>query len=209
MKRDFDREAKTWDQDEGRRRMALAIADEMAAALGLAGTETLLDYGAGTGLVTLRLSPLVRYVVCADSSAGMLEVLAAKARTAGVSNVRTLVLDLESQPAAAADLHADVLVSSMTLHHVADTATLARRFFAALTPGGKLALADLDTEGGDFHRDNTGVAHFGFDRKQLEAVVRAAGFESVSTRTAYTTNKTTSSGEQKTFSIFLLTARRP
>jgi len=78
MKRDFDSAAKTWDLNDTRTRMSTGIADAMVAVLGLTGSETVLDYGTGTGIVALRIRPLVRQVIAADSSRGMLDVLEAR-----------------------------------------------------------------------------------------------------------------------------------
>jgi cyclopropane fatty-acyl-phospholipid synthase-like methyltransferase len=209
MKRDFDADAQTWDQNQDRLRMALAVADAMAAELRLSGGETLLDYGTGTGVVGLRLAPLVKGVLCADSSRGMLDVLDTKIRSSDRTNIRSVLLDLDQATEPSALIPpVDVLVSSMALHHIADTAALVRKFFALLRPGGRLALADLDTEPGDFHADNTGVEHFGFDRAHLERLVGEAGFGAVATRTAHTMTKTTAAGVEREFSIFLLTGRR-
>lgn len=208
MKRDFDAAAKTWDQNEARTRMSTAIGDAMIDALALTGRETLLDYGAGTGLVTLRLQPLVRETVAADSSRGMLAVLDEKVASAGLSNVRTLVLDLEHQPPGSVDLRPDVIVSAMTMHHIADTARFAAALFAFLAPGGRIAIADLDTESGEFHADPTGVEHFGFDRDALVRTFSAAGFEDVDMRTACETTRPNAAGVEQTYTIFLLTARK-
>ncbi len=209
MTRDFDAEARTWDQNEGRMRVSLAIADAMVEALALSGTETVLDYGTGTGVVALRLAPLARQVICADSSPGMLEVLGGKIRASGRTNMRAALLDLARPETPAGELPPlDVIVSSMTLHHVRDVAELARSFHALLAPGGRLAVADLDLDGGEFHDDNTGVEHFGFDRDQLSECFAGAGLQQVATRTAYTLRKPVRSGEVKEFSIFLLTGRR-
>jgi cyclopropane fatty-acyl-phospholipid synthase-like methyltransferase len=206
-KRDFDREAATWDQNKFRRSMAIAIADAMASHLELSGSETVLDYGAGTGLVSLRLAPFAKRVLCADSSQGMLDVLGGKIAAAGLANVSTRLLDLEKQePTSIPPI--DVLVSSMALHHIADTAALARRFHSVLRPGGRLAVADLDSEAGDFHADNTGVAHFGFDRGTTQSLFRDAGFVDVSLSTATKVTKPTAAGTDKDFTIFLLTAQR-
>jgi ubiquinone/menaquinone biosynthesis C-methylase UbiE len=208
MKRDFDADAKTWDSNESRRRMSLAIADAMREALTLSGDETLLDYGTGTGVVALRMQPFVREVIAADSSRGMLDVLEEKARGLGVTNVRTVLLDLERAPEPPRDLRPDVLVSSMTLHHVADTARLAETLFGMMAPGGRLAIADLDTEGGKFHSDNTGVEHFGFDRDELGRTFSRAGFEDLRFRTAHDIVRPSPSGDQS-FSVFLLTGQKP
>ncbi len=107
MKRNFDSEAKNWDDNEYRLKMSLSIADTMTVALDPAGYETLIDYGAGTGVIALKLSERVGTVVAADSSKGMLEVLDAKIAASGLSNIRSLFLDLESYPSAAEGLRDD------------------------------------------------------------------------------------------------------
>ena len=54
-----------------------------------------LDYGCGTGLLSLFLLPHVRRVVGADSSPGMLEVLRKKLTEGGIENMKVIHLDLE------------------------------------------------------------------------------------------------------------------
>jgi ubiquinone/menaquinone biosynthesis C-methylase UbiE len=206
-KRDFDTAAKTWDQDEARLRLSNGIADAMISVLALTGSEVLLDYGTGTGTVALRFQPLVRQVIAADSSLGMLSVLEDKIRAQGLNNVRAMHLDLERDVLEASAVSPNVVVSAMALHHIADTERFAEKLFSLICPGGKLAIADLDTEAGDFHADNTGVEHFGFDRDRLSEVFSRAGFSSVRFDTAYTFQRPTKNGE-KSFSIFLLSAAR-
>jgi ubiquinone/menaquinone biosynthesis C-methylase UbiE len=209
MKRDFDAAAATWDQNEERLQMALGVADAMADHLRPDGHERVLDYGTGTGVVALRLAPLVKEIVCADSSRGMLDVLDGKLQVAGRTNARTLLLDLEQGRAGLGFPPLDIVVSSMAMHHIADTGALLRSFFSLLAPGGRMAAADLDTEPGDFHADNTGVQHFGFDRTHVQTLARDAGFVEVATSTAYRMKKTTAAGVEREFPIFLLSGRRP
>jgi 2-polyprenyl-3-methyl-5-hydroxy-6-metoxy-1,4-benzoquinol methylase len=209
MKRDFDAAAKTWDQNEARRRMSHAIGDAMVSALSLSGTETILDYGAGTGLVTMRLQPLAREIIAADSSRGMLEMLEQKVAASGTANVRTTILDLEHEAPSKAGIHPDVIVSAMTMHHIADTSRFAAALFELLSPGGGIAIADLDTESGEFHADRTGVEHFGFDRDALVRIFSEAGFQSVQVQTACETTRPNAAGVETGYSIFLLTGRKP
>jgi ubiquinone/menaquinone biosynthesis C-methylase UbiE len=208
MKRDFDAAAQTWDQNDARTQMSSAIAGAMIAALDLSGGETLLDYGAGTGLVTMRLQPLVREVIAADSSHGMLGVLEQKLAASGAGNVRTMILDLEHEHPAAAGVRPDVITSAMTMHHIADTARFAASLLEMLQPGGRLAIADLDTENGEFHADKTGVEHFGFDRAALVRTFSTAGFQDARVQTACETTRPDSDGTEKRYTIFLLTARK-
>ncbi|MFA6451779.1 MAG: methyltransferase domain-containing protein [bacterium] len=208
MNRNFDIDAKNWDNDEGRMRVSLAVAAAMASALEPEGGETLLDYGAGTGVIALKLSERVGNVIAADSSRGMLEVLDGKIAASGVTNIRTMFLDLVNDPYPAEGVSADIIVSSMTLHHISDTAKVISALYRILAPGGRIAVADLDSESGDFHADNTGVHHFGHDRATLKTAFANAGFRDINITTAHTLNKPASSGELKSFPIFLLAARK-
>jgi len=131
----------------------------------------------------------------------------AKTKAAGIVNIRPVFLDLEDPAATPPTVAA--LVSSMTLHHVRDIPRLARIFFSMLHAGGHIALADLATEAGDFHPDNTGVHHFGFDADWLRATFATAGFANARTTLAHTVRKQLASGETKDFPILLLTADKP
>ena len=95
----------------------------------------------------------------------------------------------------------------MTLHHVRDIPGIARAFKAALRPGGQLALADLDLDGGLFHAEPADVLHNGFDRGQLGEILAAAGFSGVGFRHATVIEKAGADGVVRPFSVFLLTAR--
>ena len=121
------------------------------------------------------------------------------------ARVRTRLLDLEHEQA---DFLVDALTSTMTLHHIEDTETLLSSFFNLLKPGGQIALADLDMEPGDFHSDNAGVRHFGFDRKRLREMLAAAGFVDIEDTTAYTVHKDRPRGRAD-YPIFLFTGRKP
>jgi cyclopropane fatty-acyl-phospholipid synthase-like methyltransferase len=206
-KRDFDKDAQSWDENPVRRQLGEAVGNAIATALSLKNSDTVLDYGAGTGLVSLALCQRVSRVLAADSSRGMLDVLAGKLAAAGIANIQPVFLDLEDP--ATTPPAVDAIVSSMTLHHVRDVPRLARIFFSMIGSGGCIAMADLSTEAGDFHPDNTGVHHFGFAADWLRATFAAAGFADVRTTVAHTIRKQVTSGETKDFPILLLTAVKP
>jgi len=67
-----------------------------------------------------------------------------------------------------------------------------------------LCVADLDLDGGEFHHDNTGVFHFGFDRAALGGLFRDAGFSKVKAVTASEVLKPTRSGTARKFGVFLM-----
>jgi len=205
-KRDFDKEAAAWDENPGRVKLANEVADAIIREAQPTSSMDALDYGCGTGLVTLRLQPLVRSIVGADSSAGMLGMLQAKTAKQHLTNVQTSLVDFEHGGTVPGQFH--LVVSSMTLHHVQDTAVLFKQWYELLLPGGVLAVADLDTEDGSFHGDNTGVRHLGFDRQSLGGLLRNAGFSSIRDTTAATMVREIAGGGSRPFPVFLLIARK-
>jgi SAM-dependent methyltransferase len=196
----FREKASDWD----RRPFPMQISDGVSAAIharvSLSPTLRVLDFGAGTGLILSKLAPYVGRLLAVDVSPAMLEQLAAKPEIAG--KVDVYCQDITREPLAQ---RVDLIVSAMAMHHVDDTAALARALFAHLVPGGRVALADLDTEDGTFHPANTdGVFHHGFDRARLGQLLADAGFVDVEFGTACEVDK-----EQRRYPIFLVTARRP
>ncbi|MGD9611590.1 MAG: class I SAM-dependent methyltransferase [Kiritimatiellia bacterium] len=199
----FDVRAQTWDDDPRRVRLGAEIFATLDRAIPLRADMTVLDYGAGTGLLTLALAPRVRRVLAVDSSAGMLAVLAQKAQAGGLANVDVRLADFAKDPLPAGPF--DLIASAMTLHHVADVDALFRTFFALLAPGGCLAVADLDAEDGSFHGANAaGVHHLGFAREALGRQLAAAGFAAVRFADAARSDK-----NGRAYPVFLATARKP
>ncbi len=197
----FDKAATTWDLEDRRVVLAQAVVDSISARVPLTRELSTLDFGCGTGLVTLALAPKVGAITGADTSPGMLKTLAEKAEGMGIP-VRMLPLD----PTGTGDLGGpyQLIVSSMTLHHIPDVPTLFRRFAQHLQPGGRIALADLDQEDGSFHEDMTGVHHHGFSRDLIHTWLEEAGFLDVRVDTAAISPK-----KGREYSVFLATARKP
>ena len=197
----FDERAQTWDEQPRRVQLAADIFAALERAIPLRPDMAALDYGAGTGLLTLALAPRVRRITAVDSSRGMLDVLARKAQAAGLGNVVRLLADFAEDPPPPGPY--DLVTSAMTLHHVADIGGLLRIFFRLLGDGGVLALADLDAEDGTFHEQTAGIHHFGFDRAALSAQLAAAGFADIRFTTAARIAKA------REYPVFLATARKP
>ncbi len=204
----FDAKAAAWDASPPRRKLTADIVAAMErAGVFRAPVGDALDFGCGTGLLTLELSRRCERVTGLDFSPGMLAALDAKIEAADLQNVATILADL-----AAGDPFPgryDLVTSAMVLHHVPDVSPVLARLFAALEKGGRLALADLDSEGGAFHDDNDGVHHFGFDRLELADTLAGLGFTDIDAATAATIEKPIRDGSVRAFPVFLMTARRP
>lgn len=201
----FDRAAAEWDANPGRVALARALAEAIREAVPLRPDMKAMDFGAGTGLVTLALSPYVDSLTAVDTSPEMLRVLDEKLKALGVANVRTMLGEIGKTPLPAAQF--DLIVSSMVLHHIPDVPRAIRLLRPSLRPGGWIVLADLDVEDGTFHPDSTGVYHHGLDRAEVCRWLRDAGFSDTTAREAYRMTKVLPSGESRTYPIFLVTGR--
>ena len=200
----FDSKARQWDDNPVFQERGLKIADAVRKAVPLCREMSALDYGCGTGLLSFPLKDELGAILMADSSGGMLEVVAEKIAAQGVSNMTTLKLDLLSDPAPARTF--DLIVTAMTLHHVPDTDYILRVFHDLLNPGGYLCIADLDQEDGSFHGLEVDV-HHGFDQADLKRRTAQAGFADIQFQTVFTITKERENGTQD-YPVFLMTARR-
>lgn len=202
----FNQLAAEWDDSPRRTELARAVAEAIRQAVQPNGHESVLEFGCGTGLLTAALSSHVGRILAVDSAEQMLETLAIKLRNLNIDNVETR---LGSVPDPLPHGEFDLIVSSMTLHHVEDTAAVMESLFSRLCPGGRIALADLDAEDGSFHGDKPGIAHHGFERNALGTLISNIGFKDVAFTDAHRMEKETDSGETQAFSVFLLSAVRP
>lgn len=201
-KRDFDSAAASWDEHPGRVKVAADVAQAILREIPLTSDMAVLDFGCGTGLVAIALQPFVRSVTGVDSSAGMLGVFEAKIARLGLDNVRTQFCDLARGDTLSGRY--DLVLSAMTLHHVKEIQPLLEQFGRVTAPGGRLCIADLDPDDGEFHDDNTGVCHFGFDRAALREAFEEAGFEAVETTNAAEVVKPGRDGAARRFTVFLM-----
>jgi SAM-dependent methyltransferase len=204
--RNFNEAASSWDDEPRRVRLACEVAECVKKVVAVTGEMTVLDYGCGTGLVTLCLQPLVRSITGADLSEGMLEILRGKIVARGLTNVKAVLLDPDREISPAESF--DLVVSSMTLHHVENVARLLADFHRVLRPGGVLAVADLDAEDGSFHGHGLAAAHSGFDRDRMRGMLEEAGFREIREVTAATIEKPDVRDTLRTYTVFLMTARK-
>ena len=193
----FDSVAATWDEAPHRKERALVTAEAILGLVPAAPGQDALEFGCGTGLLGFFL---------ADPSSEMLQVVEAKAASAGVRNLVPVLGSLGDPGVAVPPV--DLVFSLMVLHHVPDTEGVFRLFHDQLNPGGYLAVADLVTEDGSFHRHEPGFdGHNGFDPTRLADLASSLGFTEVSHREIYRMEKDID-GVTRTYPLFLLVARR-
>jgi 2-polyprenyl-3-methyl-5-hydroxy-6-metoxy-1,4-benzoquinol methylase len=200
--RDFDALAASWDDNPARVALTKVATEALLRSVEIDANTTVLDYGAGTGLVTLALAARAKAVCAADSSSGMLEKLREKAAAAGLSHVTTKRLDLETDEPPA-DRY-DLVVCTMTLHHIADAGAVVRKLASLVSESGRLAVADLDPDDGEFHDDSTGVRHNGFDRAEMRGYFEDAGLTRIEESTVVEFEKEVRGKGPRRFTIFLV-----
>ena len=96
-KHDFDKDAAVWDEHPVRISLVNDICTAISENAPLNTAMNALDFGCGTGLLTLRLAPAVGYITGMDSSQGMLDVLRAKIARQDLANIGSLLLDLDAE----------------------------------------------------------------------------------------------------------------
>jgi len=205
-KRNFDKDAPTWDHEPRRLRLANDVAGAIVEAVKPDRHMDVLDFGCGTGLLTLALQPLVRSITGIDSSRGMLDVLEGKVRSQNLANVKTRHVDLEKGDKLDGSYH--LVVSSMTLHHIREVAPLLGQLCRLLRPAGHLCIADLEPDDGQFHSNNEGVCHFGFAQAELRQAFTGAGLTELRYQTAAKVPKPIAGGGERVFTVFLMTGRK-
>lgn len=194
----FDEVAATWDDDPQKIARAEHIANALRERLDLGSQTRMLEYGAGTGLVTEQLQDVVGSVTLADTSGGMRKVMEEKmaAGTLKQGDIWSVDISAEDPP----DETFDLIVTVLVLHHVPDLQSALAAFRKLLSPNGHLAVVDLDAEDGSFHGEGFG-GHHGFDRGELGEQIQQAGFTNVTFTDSIALTR--SDGE---FSTFLVTA---
>ena len=202
----FDERAADWDEEPRRVKLANEVADAIIREINPGKDMNALEYGCGSGLVTLRIQPFIKSITGVDSSKGMLDVLKTKVEKAGIKNIKTLFVDFEQGGKVEGNFN--LIFSSMTLHHINEPAQLLKQFYNLLLPGGFLGIADLDKEDGTYHSNNASVHHFGFDRDYLKGLFRQAGFKEVRDVTATTVVKEIAEKGKRNFPIFLITGKK-
>lgn len=172
----FDSRAKDWDKKQSSLDKSKACILHLKEKIDFKNIKSILDYGCGTGLIAFDLVKEDNKVLGFDNSNGMIEEFNKKAKEKNLNNISAkkhniLVDDLEEDSF-------DLIVTSMSLHHIEDISIFLNKSFKALKKGGYLCINDLDKEDGSFHakHNNEGVYHFGFSKDELISSSQKIGF---------------------------------
>ena len=145
--------------------------DAVVAALGLDGTETVADVGAGSGYFAFRFADLLPggTVRAIDIEPEMVRHIHHKAATDWVGNVEA-VLTTPDDPGVTGEV--DVVFVCDVLHHVEQRQAWLRQLHAQMRPGARLVL--IEFEEGDLPEGPP--ESIKLPKEQLISLVRQAGF---------------------------------
>lgn len=195
----FENKSKSWDMSSMRVQNAKEIASIIIKNINMKPSFTVMDFGAGTGLLSYFIAPYVGKIIAIDNSPAMLDEFIAK-KDDFACETEALLLDLTTNNI---ETKFDVIISSMTLHHIENTKAIFEKFYTMLNSGCYIGLADLDSEDGTFHSEDEGVFHLGFNRESLADIATSVGFVDIKFETANEIKKPNVS-----YTVFTMTAKK-
>lgn len=197
---DFEARAATWEQPH-RIERARRIGDVMRPLLP-AGHPRAVELGAGTGLLSRSLADVLGEAWLLDSSPAM---VGEAAKAVAELGWRVEVVDVDGTVLPGAPF--DVALSQLAFHHFDDVPAVLSRIHAALNPGGRVIIADLDHDAdGAYHAGRPGFnGYHGFKRDEFASWLTEAGFKEVTFRDAGVVVRDVEDGRRE-FPLFLVAA---
>jgi ArsR family transcriptional regulator len=135
------------------------------------------DLGCGEGYLTLEAARWASEVVAIDKSGEVLSRARELAARRRIRNVRWRVGEIERVPLS--DASVDLALLSQALHHAADPARALAEAHRVVVPGRRVLVLDLRTHDQTWVQERLGDRWLGFDERELEALLRGAGFDDV------------------------------
>lgn len=172
----FDDRAKDWDKKQVTLDKTEACIVNLKQKLDFSKIKYILDYGCGTGLVAFSLVDDSNEVLGLDNSDGMVDEFNKKVKDRSLLNIKAKQHNILKE-----DLpknRFDLIVCSMSLHHIQNLEVFFKKCYEALKYGGYICVNDLEKENGTFHKriNNVGVYHFGFTKEKLIEICSKLGF---------------------------------
>ena len=172
MKHDFNHKAETFDSPKNIF-LANLVCQAVEKQIDFLSDKEILDFGGGTGLLTLPLAKQAKSVTLVDISEKMLEQARLKAEQQEIKNIQFLEQDLLKKTL---EQEFDLIVVCRVLHHMPDLDAALSLFHQQLKEDGQLLVADFT---------KTEANHHGFDLAELEKQLIEHGFSSVHSQILY------------------------
>ncbi|KAF3187578.1 hypothetical protein TWF106_006041 [Orbilia oligospora] len=206
----FNSEASSWDQNPDVQSATNSAFNEIlrripSLSLDNPAKPTVLDLGAGTGLLSLLLSPYTSQILSIDPSPTMISHLSQKlSHKDSPKNITPLCalitspsdprLTLPNTNTNSSPQKFDIIISNLVLHHIPNLSEFITLTHGLLTPGGVICLTDFENLGEEsrkFHPEGKmdGVERHGLVRKEMEELLVTTGFEDVKVEVGWVMRK--------------------
>ena len=172
MKHDFNNKAETFDSPKNIF-LANLVCQAVEKRVDVLSDKEILDFGGGTGLLSLPLAKQAQSLTLVDISEKMLEQARLKAERQEIKNIQFLEQDLLKNPL---EQEFDLIVVCRVLHHMPDLDAALSLFHQHLKEDGQLLIADFT---------KTETNHHGFELVELENKLIEHGFSSVHSQILY------------------------
>ena len=172
MKHDFNNKAETFDSPKNIF-LANLVCQAVEKQVDVLSDKEILDFGGGTGLLSLPLAKQAKSLTLVDISEKMLEQARLKAERQEIKNIHFLEQDLLKTPL---EQEFDLIVVCRVLHHMPDLDAALSLFHQHLRENGQLLIADFT---------KIEANHHGFDLAELENKLIEHGFSSVHSQILY------------------------
>jgi ubiquinone/menaquinone biosynthesis C-methylase UbiE len=158
---------------EAPERVAALKIDDVVAAMRLRPTDVVADLGAGPGLFEAALAKAVPQgrVYALELDEGFFPHIIAKAKNAGVTNVRTVKGTFTDPALPARDV--DVAFFHDVLHHVENRGEYLKNLVGYLKPGARIVVVEYNA-GDSPHKDQPALV---VSKDQGAALMAAIGFK--------------------------------
>jgi ubiquinone/menaquinone biosynthesis C-methylase UbiE len=153
-------------------RVAGLKIEYIIASLGLKPGTVVADMGAGPGVLSLPIAKAVApggKVYAVEIDKGFLDRITEKSKTAGVTNVTTVLGAFTDPKLPARDV--DVALFHDVLHHIKDRAEYLKATARYVKPGGRIAIVELPADGS--HKDEPELV---VTKDQVKGWMADAGF---------------------------------
>jgi tRNA (cmo5U34)-methyltransferase len=199
---EFDEKALDWDKNNTHLERAREIANQLLVTIPFRKGMKVMEFGAGTALLSFMLQDLFSSITLIDNSREMIRICNEKIAQAKLAHICAKQIDLETEDF---DEKFDLIYSQMAFHHLSDAGSMIQKLYKLLNNKGILAIADLYTEDGTFH-DEGFTGYKGFDPEWLSGQMKESGFVNITCKKCFVQKKTEPGGQQKEYPVFLMIA---
>jgi ubiquinone/menaquinone biosynthesis C-methylase UbiE len=170
----FKEQASIWDT-EYRINRAKTISNKIKSLIPINKDDSIIDFGAGTGLIGLNFIDTTKHITFIEKSIEMVNVLKKKISVFENSDFKVFDDLLDN---GISENSSDLIMSSMVFHHIKDIIGTRTRLYDLLKQGKNLCIVDLISDDGSFHENEKDFDGYnGFDPIWLSDQFIECGFK--------------------------------